>query len=382
MALSKFIRIFFGHLYSQFGTAYAVAGQDDTWFPDFLTGISVGGSGAIHTRIPPGNDGHITSWDEYLDLHSARVNAVRPEDMLLYKDLAGIEFMHNWSTSGQYAQLPTNSIAIECETLMEWLKPTQRLTYPLVDDPLKPIIAPNANGDTVIPVVGNYPWPALADANSAIMRLYFRLARDMGGGVFEYSDPVIVDAPFNTAAPAQFSAWNVANPNAFDAYLVSYRAKMISNNMGGSTVEDFPKLNAGYLPPIGAYSQLIPANSGLQLQRLEHLFDDTRTTILDRPALNNAIARMNFDYEHRHRIDTVTGLPTQLMLVLNTEKYKYYKGVPLSISPFFTTGVGKRTEDGAIIQLQVVEEGVFTDATLLDPSVGLTAQYNKTQAPV
>lgn len=379
MATSKFLRIFFGKFFS-IGQPYVIAPFDDKEFADFSLGIDAGGGKYLHTRVPQNASGAVTGFDEYLDLYTGKINPVRPEDVTLYKDLAGIEYMQQWTTSSQFALVPTNSVSIESE-LLEWCKPTRRLSIPLVADPMPPIISPNPNGSHTLPAPGTIAWFNVDDPNARVMRFYFRFARDLGGGNFLYSDPTIVDAPYNSTAVPTDTAWAVANPNADNLYLVAYRALLTRNYVGATVVSDFPYLITDW-NPAGADSPLIIANSGYQYRKLNGLFNQAVTgTLLDRPALNDARARMNFDYERRARIDTGTGLPTQLMLILNTENYKYYKGIALSVSPFFSTGVGKRTEDAAIVQLQVFEEGRFTEATLTNPTVGLEPQLRKTTLP-
>lgn len=383
MAVNKFLRIFFGKFNSDSATAYVVipGAHHDTHFADFLNGVEVGGEGLVHTRVPQSTEGNCDYFDEYIDLHTAKVNPVRPEDVSLYKDMAGIEYVNQWITSSQYLLLPTNSVNIECEGL-EWAYPTRRLSIPLETSILPLNVAPNPNGEAVEPAPGNYPWPQLGDANIGIMRLYFRAGKDDGMGGFTFSDPRIVDVPFDSVSPAPFAAFQISNPNVFDAAIVVYRAQLITNTVGQRTVDDFPRLIDGHDPDGGANSQTISANTGMTLYALADLFDDTLSDILDRPALNNARARMNLAYEGRHMLDEAdTGLPRQLMLILNTENYKYYKGIVLSLSPMFSTGMGKRTEDTAIFQMQVFEEGFFTEATLSDPTTGLTAQIDKSELP-
>lgn len=362
MAFERPLRIFFGWFIRVGGDAdgYATTSAGmDLLYPWFLTGKIVSSDLRVHNRRPilPA-DGDIQEWDEYLDLKYASCEIAKAGEIYKFRDTMGVEDVLVWQPNSNFAYLPGNALTLETE-LSEFLFPTKRLTFP----------------DPTTVTTPSLRWVADPD--------------EIVSGTVESKHEIwiktTVAAVDSSSTSIRVNKYTGSNELRFwikDAYGASIdvtmaRANLEEHGITGELIwSDFPKevtgligynLSTGVDPQITVTSK----GDGWYEVIIADFFSRSYSsgTVMDLPVYNNAIHRVAFDYERRHRINTSAEYSsTQLWLVLDAETNKYYKCLVEAISPVFLMGVGKRTENSAQLVLRIMEEGIFMPDAWTDPN--------------
>lgn len=453
------IRIMFGEFSAT--QWYGEDGVDDQAFPHFLTGARVADN-LVHTRKPCGVLGNITGWDEYIDLLAAGVDFKNADELMLFEDMAGVEYIQEWLRDGQFTTIPTNALTIE-SNISDWFKFTSRGMFPSpnpnIGDPSghaswhfltpenKPydtlmkfafvlkdpssiksddanytpstwsagssggrywlnitngdIVAQTLSVGDVIEQSGN-TWHVYAmDASASPDRLYYDPTE--GGtqsavyinGVgaapkvrryrYDQSDPIYIAAGFDSTNKRETGGnpyehtVTITNPNAFPVqawvygtYYTSIERQSTNRDLYRAWAfdDDYPTCylwidansSVDFTLRLSAYS-----NSHQLAYYNYPTMEDIQPGFLIAEAKNDLPARMAFAFHHRHDWNSTTGYPKQMVLVVNMETHKYYKGIVRSLSNTFLAGFGKRTEDSLQVVIQVLEEGAIDDIMMEFP---------------
>lgn len=175
------VRIYFGQFSAtQF---YAETGIDDQAYPHFLNGARVGDL-LVHKRKPCGVLGNITNWDEYIDLEQSGIDFVHADNLMVFEDMAGVEYVQEWLRDAQFETLPTNGLTIESH-LQDWFKDTRRGMFPSPN--------PDISNPTVIPT-----WMFTTPENTPYdTRINFSVV---------LKDPTTVEETESVSLPSTWSA--------------------------------------------------------------------------------------------------------------------------------------------------------------------------------
>lgn len=187
------------------------------------------------------------------------------------------------------------------------------------------------------------------------------------------SAPSVLDYPVDKLSPIEYINVKFSNTNRFFAQLNLYRCDLIKNPRGSYLEADFPyQLTNVHDYTYGFEQTLLPnydfpnhydGNVGGWRIPLTTL----NSTIAPKSVQNDAMARLCFDYEKRHRI--ADGVRTQTLLILNYDTHDYYKGYLTRISDSFIVGYSKRTDEKGLFELKVTEQGFFIELTVGDNSI-------------
>lgn len=355
MAFSKPIRVFFGQFIVPAGNTYAERsslGVDDQVYHRFLTGKihdnTPGIESYVHTRIPAGTNGLISNWDEYLDLTTASLSETSGNELTLYRDLSGTEDEIAWVNETDATFLPKNKLAIH-SNLNDWFKKTHRLTYPY-PSLLEPV-----------------PKITYVDQGGAPVKVYSVWIYVTGGG----GDSSAVQMQVNKYAADDTLTFLI---DAKDTITIG-DAELVAQTITGEKLwSDFPleRIQAYDLAAGGDAHIVVTAHGGVWKVAIDNYFARAYTAdFVTLPCLNDAMARVAFDYDKRHRIDPTNNVFSQRWLVLNSETMKYYIGTLYSISDAFLVGTGKRSANDAQVVLQILEEGSFLDTAWTDPNTAV-----------
>lgn len=353
MAARKPIRIYFGMFHPLDWTHGAVIDDqtDDRAFANFLTGKMISASRAMHTRRPSGSEGFIPWYDEYLDLKQAAIEPTDANDLLLFKNIAGVESLLIWADQASYSNIPTNMYTIGT-VANEFFYPTRRITKPY---------------PTTDPVPPRVEWRFfendIPSSPTGYVRLYVVLHDT---GVTKTSSPCYgIDVPIDSGSPATYEL-RIHNDNTYTCKYSIFRAPIDSSILDRSKqLTDFAKGVTGFYQTgsiaSGSYADVSGLLGTVALN----------SEYMEEPALNDAVARIAFCYKRRSNLTSVGQLKNEI-LVLNSSTHMYYKGLIGACSPMFTEGVAARTEDTAQLIIQVTEQGSWSDEAWDEPNGTLT----------
>lgn len=344
--LNQPLRIFFGHFLN--AALYYAQVNGDQVFPDFLTGARLVGAAdtKLHTRQPAGPLGDITTFDEYLDIQAARLDIATAETIKNYQNLSGVQSQMYWvDTTLKYD--PTNTLIFETDGI-EFANPTRRLSLPYPKTaPVAPPKVFISNPDLTTTILGYIKlWVTLWDS----------------GGTNESSPSIGVTVPYSTTTD-NITLTVLHDGTTANKYSI-YRAPTDLDSFRQQwLLRDYGKLlnsyNKAAVPSITSFTVTADFADTTAV-----IYEATPTYLIQ-PALNDARARVKFDFLARRRFSG--GIPTQHWLVLNLENHHYYKGGLSAVSPLFMSGFGKGNQQ-AIIHMFIREEGLFVDDALTDPN--------------
>lgn len=352
------LRLFFGQ-FNVTATYAADIANNDPAFADFLTGVRAYSDPdkPLHHHRPVGpTNGQTAKWDEYLDLNAASIEPSKAEDLTLFRDIAGVEDVMPWQESSFFLRLPTNRYTLATD-LTEFLRPTRRLSKPF------PRIAPSP----ARPVLKL--WNLDLDINNVTGYFQFWLTIWNAAGTAESSPSIIVQIPYTTLTDdirvtVEFTG-TVSNLYSL------YRAPITVSPFNNILIPgDFPIALTGHHKAAIASSPVYQFTSQICNASYEGTF-------LVEDALNDARARINFDYQHHARIDEVTEEFLQEWLVLNSATHKYYKGLIVGLSPALIEGYSYKTEDTGQIILQITDEGRWYNEAWDNPDDSYLDSYTR-----
>lgn len=360
MANNKPLRIFFGFFQRIGGSDYATdIGGYDALYPWFITGGEPSPGQRVHNRRPIDmTNGHIVTWDEYLDLHMASAEIAKAGELYTFKDTMGVEDVLVWQPNSNFQFIPGNVLKVETY-LNEFFFPTKRLTQP---DPTA----------TTTPSLRWTPDLVLAAAGAVDSQHEIWIYTTLGG-----TDSTPVKITVNKFTGSDELAFWIKDGFGTPLTITISRADLEVHSIHGERIwSDYPRAVTGciaYDLDIGIDPQItVTAQSGGWYKVVIADFFTRVYTAGAIPVLaayNNAIHRVAFDYERRHRIDAAAPYSlTQTWLVLDAETNKYYKGILEAVSPAFLVGVSKRTEDTGQLIIRILEEGMFMPAAWVDPT--------------
>lgn len=349
MAKNQPLRIFFGN-FMTLGNLYAdFAGLgSDHRYPDFLTGLKISADIYMHHRLPLQYD--VTDWDEYLDIRAAAMEQSKPNVLQRFVRHEGVEDFVAWKEENDtYLQLPANTIAIETY-LNEFMFPTRMLSKPY---PKPGIDMPQAM------------WLPTDQVNHAgytydeVWRLYVTL---WDAGLTIESSPQYLEVGELSTGPIAHVI-RINNPNTFVCKYSIYKAQTGDGLFGGRFLKDWPLAITAH-HQVGA----IAPGGFVDLTFIVRSAATTAGVRAALPALNDARARVKFDYDYKHRISPTTHQFLQRWLILNGENHEYFIGLVEACSDVFYNGYGKRGDDQGHIVLRRLEQGLWVDDAWTDPN--------------
>lgn len=351
MAKVQPLRIFFGQFVPNTSSPYASLGDsnDDQSYPSFLTGMFLAGTtSALHSRKPVMLPGFIHDWDEYLDLKSASVEPTHGTKLSVFEDVIGTEHIVLWDNEDDADGMPTNQYQIEAWA-NEFLHPTRRLSLPY---PRPDCAQPSAfwHGDNT----------DMSD-DFSVKRMYVVLWKSSDLSV--YSSPANgLDVAINSPSGGNQTI-RIQNDNSFTCkYSIYMCDRELDAITGAYENSAFPKAITGH-HQTGSIAAGAYADVSVDVEGATYVAN----AWMEAPALNDAIARVRFDFDN-HATLALNGDLKHEVLVLNAATHSYFKGLIVQVNPLFTDGVPRRTEDSAVITLQVTEEGSWANEAWTNPN--------------
>lgn len=362
MAKLQPLRIFFGQFVPETFSPYTFLGDsnDDNSFPSFLTGMFLPSSSqALHSRKPVMSAGFVYDWDEYLDLKAASVEPSKGNKIAIFEDVAGAEHIVIWDDEADSQGLATNKYQIETWA-NEFLHPTNRLSLPY------------PRPDAKYPYVFWHGDNVDLEEIAGYRRLHVVLWKSTD--VSQYSSPTMgFDIAINNPSSGNQTI-RIQNPNSFTCKYSLFMNERETNVITGALENStYPKVLFGH-DQTGSIVAEAYIDITVDIATVGYV---TPAEWLEAPALNDAIARLNFDYENHARL-ALNGSLKHEILILNSATHKYFKGLIVQVNPIFTDGVPRRTEDAAVFTVQVTEEGSWADEAWLKPNGILSARSNGT----